>query len=142
MTPRSCQMKAIIRIVAECPGLLRCYEKISRLLMHHELSDPSCPAIPDGDFFTLNYNRNFSDASGVRQHLLEFVALFFYVHVLSVFPVCRPGIFCVRSAAFAINDNFFCHTMNLSSKILNYIIRLISYNGPCNYKFFPNMTFL
>jgi hypothetical protein len=113
MTPRSCQMKAIIRIVAECPGLLSCYEKISRLLMHHELSDPSCPAIPDGDFFTLNYNRNFSDASGVRQHLLEFVALFFYVHVLSV-----------------------------SSKILNYIIRLISYNGPCKYKFFPNMTFL
>ena len=112
------------------------------MLMHHELSDPSCPAVPNGDLFTLNYNRYFSDATGVSQHLLEFVAFFFYVHVLCVFPVSRPGILCMRSAAFAINDNFFCHKMNLSSIILSYIMRLISYNGPCKYKFFPNMIFL
>ena len=124
------------------PGLLSCYEKISRLLMHHELSDPSCPAVPNGDLYTLNYNRYFSDATGVSQHLLEFVAFFFYVHVLCVFPVGRPGILCMRSAAFAINDHFFCHKMNLSSIILSYIMGLISYNGRCNYKFFPNMTFL
>jgi len=45
--------------------------------MHHELSDPSCPAVPKGDLFTLNYNGYFSDATGVSQHLLEFVGFFF-----------------------------------------------------------------
>jgi len=49
--------------------------------MYHELSDPSCPAVPNGDFFTLNYNRYFSDTTGVSQHRLEFVTFFFYVYV-------------------------------------------------------------
>ena len=97
--------------------------------MHHGLSDPSCPAVPNGDLFTLNYNRYFSDATGVSQHFLEFIAFIFYVHVLCVFPVGRPGILCMRSAAFAINDNFFCHKLDYSSIILSYIMRLISYNG-------------
>jgi hypothetical protein len=78
----------------------------------------------------------------VSQHLLEFVAFFFYVHVLCVFPVSRPGILCMRSATFAINDNFFCHKMNLSFSILSYLMGLTGYNGPCEYKSFPNVTFL
>jgi hypothetical protein len=66
----------------------------------------------------------------VRQHLLELVAFFFYIHVLRVFPVCRPGILCMRSAAFAINDNFFCHKMDLTSITLSYLMPFISYNQP------------
>ena len=96
--------------------------------MHHELLDPSCPAVPNGDLFTLNNDRYFSDATGVSQHLLEFVTFFFYVHVLCVFPVSRPGILCMRSAVLAINDNFFCHKMDPSFIFLSYNMRLISYN--------------
>jgi hypothetical protein len=66
----------------------------------------------------------------VRQHLLELVAFFFYIHVLRVFPVCRPGILCMRSAAFAINDNFFCHKMDLAFIMLGYLMPFINYNEP------------
>jgi hypothetical protein len=66
----------------------------------------------------------------VRQHLLKLVAFFFYVHVLCVFAVCRPGILCMGSAAFAINDNFFCHIMDLASITLSYLMPFINYNQP------------
>ena len=92
--------------------------------MHHELSHSSCPAVPNGDLFTLNDNRYFSDPTGVSQHFLEFVAFFFYVHVLCVSAVSRPGILCMRSAPFAINDNFFCHKMDLAFITLSYLTAL------------------
>jgi len=106
------------------PGRTEWLRQNLGLLMNHELSDPSGPAVTNGDLFALNDNRYFSDATRVRQHLLELVAFFFYIHVLRVFPVCRPGILCMRSAAFAINDNFFCHKMDLAFIMLGGCLRM------------------
>ena len=96
--------------------------------MHHEPSDPSCTTVSDGNLFTFNNNRHLSDTSGVFQHLLESAALFFYIHVVCIFAICRPGILCMGSATFAINDNLFCHERYLSFCNLKLVICLLCPN--------------
>jgi len=73
------------------------------------LSDASCSTKPDSDFLSFNDNRHLSNTTGMREHFLQFTAFTSYIYVLRSVSIGRPGIFCVRSTAFSINDHFLIH---------------------------------
>lgn len=73
------------------------------------LSDASCSTKPDSDFLSFNDNRHLSNTTGMREHFLQFTAFTSYIYVLRSVSISRPGIFCVRSTAFSINDHFLIH---------------------------------
>lgn len=82
--------------------------------MDHGASDSSCAPVTYGDRTLFHYHRYLANALGVFQHLLKLFLLRFYVHIDGALPVSRPGLLCIRSAGFPIDEHLFTHAELLS----------------------------
>ena len=70
---------------------------------------PSGTSIADSDFAPFNNNRDAPVTLGMPQHLVKLRLVRFHIIVNCSVRKVRPGFVCIRSSAFAINDDFLCH---------------------------------
>ena len=77
--------------------------------MHDDRLYASCPAVADGHFVPFHDDRDLSDTAGVFKHLFKIAFLGLDVQIGCLFTIGRPGLVRVRSAPFAVDDDFLCH---------------------------------
>lgn len=74
----------------------------------------------DGHLFTNHDDRDLLDAAGVLEHRLKVVLIGFYVNVLGVIPVRRPGVGCEGSTGLSVYDDLFRHDCALRLSSINF----------------------
>ena len=63
--------------------------------------------------FTHDNDRNFLNPPGMFEHLFKVFLIRFYVNVLGLFPIRRPGVGRIGSTRLSINDDLFRHNEDL-----------------------------
>jgi len=76
---------------------------------HGPFSDPSGSAVADPDFPPLDNDRHSPGPAGELEHLFEFYRVLLDIGVIRLFAVRPPGVGCVASAIFPVNNDFFIH---------------------------------
>lgn len=62
-----------------------------------------------GHFFPDDNDRDLLDPAGMLEHLFEVALIRFYINVLRIIPIRRPGVGCVGSTGFSVNNDLFRH---------------------------------
>ena len=96
---------------------VRSHKRITVTFTNGEPSNTSCSPISYGHFFSFYDYRDLPRSTRILKHLFKFTTLLFYIHILGILTVGRPGPTCIGSTRFAINNNFFCHNQFLLSYI-------------------------
>jgi hypothetical protein len=76
------------------------------------------PCKPDPNLLSLNYDRDLHLSPGVKKHFLQFLQVFLHVHKDCLLTVDRPGLKCIGSGIYAVNDYLVRHYPSPSIRLL------------------------